>query len=333
MLKVALIADELTSAALSSLKGIKVVAVTAQNASWVFRFFRPNIFIVESVWFGYKEAWRYQLASYPDHPTRNNTQLRIVIELAQKSGIPTVFWNKEDGAHFSRFIKTASLFDYVLTVDENMLPHYRQQLQSYVKVGTLPFAISTKIHYPGSKILSGLRSNRSLFIGSYSQHIHEKRRQWQDIFFSAASNVGQGLVIYDRNSNRKSESYRYPNLSNLLVKPAVPYQQTGRIYRKFNHCLNVNTVENSPTMFSRRLIEIMACGSLAVTNPSFSVNCLFSGMCEVVSSQQQANDLLAQLSKGLTAQQQQMCEYASEHVLKYYTYETWLDNIKEFVGI
>lgn len=333
MLKIALIADSLTATSLSSLSKVVAKAITLKNAAFIFQYFKPHIFIVESAWLGHRNSWRYQLASYSDYPERDNTKLYLVVEMARHYGIPTVFWNREDGAHFNRFIKTAALFDYVLTVDENMLPNYRQQLQSYVKVGTLPFAVSSKIHYPGSKVLSGLRSNKSLFIGSYSQHIHEKRRQWQDTFFSAASNSGEGLVIYDRNSNRKSESYRYPNLSNLLVKHAVPYQQTGRIYRKFNHCLNVNTVENSPTMFSRRLIEIMACGSLAVTNPSVSVNCLFSGMCEVVSSQEQANDLLAQLSKGLTAQQKQMCEYASEHVLKYYTYETWLDNIKEFVGI
>lgn len=331
MIKIALISDELTFTSLKSMKDVEVVPITLKNAKRVFHFFRPFLFIVESAWFGHQEAWRYQIASYPGYPERNNDNLRIVVELARYYNIPTVFWNKEDGAHFHRFIKTAALFDYVLTVDINMLPFYRKNLTNFVKIGALPFAISSKIHYsfPNFHLMS--KSNKSLFIGSYSQHIHESRKKWQDIFFKAASN--HGLVIYDRNSNRKSEYYRYPDLPNLQVKNAVPYYQTGSIYRKFNHCLNVNTVENSSTMFSRRLIEIMACGTLAVTNPSVSVSYLFNNMCEVVSTQEEANDLLIQLSYGLTNQQKEMCQYASEHVLKYYTYETWLDRIKEFVGI
>ncbi|XID75580.1 glycosyltransferase [Alkanindiges sp. WGS2144] len=333
MLKIALIADELTSTALRGNRYARVLPISVQNARRVFRFSRPDLFIVESAWLGHKDTWRYQLASYPDYPERNNTQLRVVVEMARHYGIPAVFWNREDGAHFNRFIKTAALFDHVLTVDENMLPHYKQQLPAYAKVGTLPFAISPKLHHPGSTVFRMPRTNRSLFIGSYSQHIHERRRQWQNMLFQAATQHGRGLVIYDRNSSRKPEHYRYPDLPNLSIKPAVPYQATGKVYGRFNHCLNVNTVDDSPTMFSRRLIEIMACGTLAVTNPSLSVSRLFDGMCEVVDTQEQADHLLEQLGSGLTKHQQEMCRYASQHVLKHYTYEIWLDKIKEFVGI
>ena len=331
MMKIALISDELTFFSLQSLNSVRVFPVTFENARFVFCFFRPDVLIVESAWFGFREAWRYQIASYPDVPTRDNNKLRIVVETARQYQIPTVFWNKEDGVHFERFIKSAALFDYVLTVDINMLPFYRKSLLNSVKIGVLPFAVSSKIHYPNSNFFTLPKNNKSLFIGSYSQHVHENRKKWQDMFFKSSSHYG--LVIYDRNSNRKSENYRYPNLSNLQIKKAVKYYKTGSIYRKFNHCLNVNTIENSSTMFSRRLIEIMACGSLAVSNPSLSVSTLFADMCEVISTEAEADNLFFQLSYGLTHHQKEMCQYASHSVLKHYTYETWLDRIIEFIGI
>lgn len=251
-----------------------------------------------------------------------------MLELADQYNIPAVFWNKEDSAHFNRFIDSASLFKYILTVDENCVPRYQSILGNSVKVGVLPFAIQPKIHHP---IHLPPFYKRSLFVGSYSTHIHSQRKAWQDMIFQAADPYG--LTIVDRNSTRKSEVYRYPNLPNTTIQSAVPYQDTGDLFRLYSHCLNVNTVINSPSMFSRRLIEIMACGRLAVTNPSLAVSTRFEGMCEVIDTKEQADELFAQLAHGYTKQQKEMMRYASNHVLHHYTYEKWLQHIIEFIGL
>ena len=86
-------------------------------------------------------------------------------------------------------------------------------------------------------------------------------------------------------------------------------------------------------MFSRRLIEIMACGRLAVSNPSVSVSTRFDGMCEVIESREQADELFAQLSKGYTKQQIEMMRYASAHVLENYNYDQWLQHIVDFIEL
>ena len=326
-IKIALISDELTSLALSG-DSVKVFQVRDKHWFQLFKIFKPDFILVESVWRGYKEAWRYKVASYTDYPERHNDDLQRLLEMADKYNVPAVFWNKEDGAHFNRFINTASLFKYILTVDSNCVERYQAILGDKVKVGVLPFAVQPKFHYPAT---SPPRYRKSLFIGSYSKHIHNARQQWQDMAFSAASPYG--LDIIDRNSDRNPDVYRYPDLPDTTVFPNVPYNKTGDIYRQYSHCINVNTVTDSPSMFSRRLIEIMACGRLAVSNPSVSVSTRFEGMCEVIESREQADELFAQLSKGYTKQQIEMMRYASAHVLDNYNYNQWLQHIVDFIEL
>ncbi|WP_352287352.1 glycosyltransferase [Psychrobacter sp. GW64-MNA-CIBAN-0177] len=324
MLKLALISDDLTSQSLHEENFFKIVEQQLQYQLW--KRHKPDIILVESAWRGYKDRWRYKIANYPDYPDRSNVELRKLLELADKYNIPAVFWNKEDGAHFNRFIDSASLFKYVLTVDSNCVERYQAILGNSVKVGVLPFAVQPKFHHPTDL---PPRYNQSLFVGSYSHHIHDARRQWQDMTFTAASPYG--LTIVDRNSDRKSDLYRYPDVPNMTIKPAVPYDQTGALFRQYSHCLNVNTVTDSASMFSRRLIEIMACGRLAITNPSLAVSTRFEGMCEVIDNKEQADELFAQLSKGYTKRQKEMMRYASDHVLQNYNYDKWLQRIINFV--
>lgn len=326
MLKILLVSDDLTSQSLNRVSSVKIIEQQLQYKLWKRN--KPDLILVESAWRGYKDKWRYKIANYPGYPERNNVELRKLLELADKHNIPAVFWNKEDGAHFNRFIDSASLFKYILTVDSNCVERYQSILGKDVKVGVLPFAVQPKFHYPTSL---PPRYNESLFVGSYSHHIHNARQQWQDMAFTAASSYG--LTIVDRNSDRKSGVYRYPDLPNMTIKPAVPYDQTGMLFRQYSHCLNVNTVTDSPSMFSRRLIEIMACGRLAVTNPSLSVSTRFEGMCEVIENKEQADELFAQLSKGYTKEQIEMMCYASDHVLQNYNYDKWLQRIIEFIEL
>ena len=327
-LNIGLISDELTAHALASSNIVNVKQLKNACWSWQIKKLRPDFILVESAWRGYKDRWRYKIANYPDYPERINVELRKLLETADKYNIPAVFWNKEDSAHFNRFIDSASLFKYILTVDANCVEHYQSILGPNVKAGVLPFAIQPKFHHPTPL---PPRYRESLFVGSYSKHIHNERREWQEMAFKSASQYG--LTIVDRNSARNPDVYRYPELPNTQVKPAVPYHKTGKLFRQYSHCLNVNTVTDSPSMFSRRLIEIMACGRLAVTNPSLAVDTRFEGMCEVIESKEQANELFAQLAKGYTKQQKEMMRYASHHVLENYNYDKWLRSIIEFIDL
>ncbi len=240
-----------------------------------------------------------------------------------------MFWNKEDGVHFDRFIDSATLFDVVLTVDENCLPRYRERLGPNVKLGVMPFAVQPAFHHPVTEPPPLRRAN---FVGSYSHHIHDRRREWQDTMFRACEPLG--LTVYDRNSDRKAAHYRYPPLPWMDVRPSVPYAQMADIYRQHAVSLNVNTVDDSPSMFSRRLIEIVACGGLAVTNPSPSVDRYFKDYVQVVHNEEECREVLGRIARdGLSKQDRERALAGAEYVRQNHTWAHRLKQIAEVVGI
>jgi len=327
MLRIALVADELTGACLEY--EARVMHATPLNYRWVLKVRRPDVLLVESAWQGVRQSWKYRVAAYPDNPRRTNRTLANMVSYARDLGIPTVFWNKEDGVHFDRFIDSARLFDHVFTVDENCIPRYRAVVAPEVTVNTLLFAIQPVTHS-----FSGFdfKYKRSNFVGSYSHHIHDGRRRWQDMFFGVASETGLGVTVVDRNSGRKAAHYRYPQLANLEVLPAVTHAQTAQIYKDYLVSLNVNTIENSATMFSRRLVEILACGGIAVTNPSPSVTRYFQDFCHVVRTADEAHTLFDRLRHGPDAQDLERARAGADYVLREHTWAHRLDEIMAVVG-
>ncbi len=296
----------------------------------ILRIRKCRLLFVESAWNGWHSLWKYRIAAYPDHPERNNHRLVSLVRRAGKLGIPTVFWNKEDGVHFDRFIDSARWFDHVFTVDANCVPRYQAVMGARASVHVLPFAVNPAIHaFTGFHF----RYHRASFIGSYSAHIHPRRRERQTTLFAAASESGLGLTVIDRNSGRGNSVYRYPALPGQDILPAVPYPETARVYKDYLVSLNVNTVEDSPTMYSRRLVEILACGGIAVTTPALSVDRLFKDYCHIVSSREEALELFARLRHGPSPRDLERARAGADYVARNHTWERRLKFIADVVGL
>ena len=325
-LKVALIADELTRFCLPF--ECQVRDVTSLNHKFLFRLWKPDLLFVESAWHGCSNSWKFKIAAYPDHPQRHNHKLARLVVYARERGIPTVFWNKEDGVHFDRFIDSARLFDHIFTVDENCIPRYRAVVGPAATVNTLMFPVQPATHnFTGFNF----KHHRANFVGSYSHHVHDLRRHWQDLIFGAVKDAGLGLTVVDRNSGRKSANYRYPSALGLEVLPALPHAQTAHIYKDYLVSLNVNTIEDSATMYSRRLVEILACGGIAVTNPSLAVDRYFKDYCHVVHNAVEAADLFARLKHGPSADDLARAEAGARYVLAEHTWAHRLEEIARVV--
>lgn len=327
-LKVALVADELTRACL--LHECRVCDLTPLNYKYLLRLWKPDLLFVESAWHGAGNAWKYRIASYPDHPEHSNRDLRKMVEYARNLGIPCLFWNKEDGVHYARFIDSARLFDHVFTVDEGCLERYRESVPLNVTVNTLMFAVQPAIHrFTGFNF----RHYRANFVGSYSHHVHQSRRVWQDMMFAALRDAGLGLTVIDRNSDRRPGNYRYPAIDGMEIRPALPHVKTAQVYKDYLVSLNVNTVQNSGTFYSRRLIEILACGGIAVTNSCKSVERYFRDFCHVIHDAEEAVDLFSRLKEGPSPNDLARAETGARYVLSEHTWTRRLETVVQVVGI
>jgi len=323
-LRMAIVCDDFTRICLSF--ECRTINVTPWNYNAVFKFWKPDILFVESAWRGIFNFWRYEIASYPTHLERNNHALTRVVFAARNAGIPSVFWNREDGVHFDRFIDSVKLFDRVLTVDEKMLSPYREALGCDSKIDVMMFAASAQLHKP--RTVDVLR--RASFVGSYSSQ-HAARKQWQDKMFLSAEVIG--MTVYDRNSARKSADYRYPPHPWIDVRRAVPYARTAEIYQRHAVNLNVNTITNSATAFSRRLVEIIATGSLALTNVTPAVSNIFANYCIATDDAEEARQVFERISRdGLSKKDAEKCREGADYVLKNHTWRHRLEQILGFVS-
>lgn len=324
-IKIALISDELTRHCLKD--EFLTYDLTPLNWRWVLRFWKPDFLFVESAWSGYGDAWKFKIASYPGYLNRNNSKLARLVACAKDLGIPSVFWNKEDGVHFNRFIDSASLFDHIFTVDENCIERYRLVVGEDVTVNTMMFPVQPNYHNFSGFNFKYCRAN---FVGSYSHHVHDGRRAWQNLMFEAARRENFGLTVIDRNSDRKSENYRYPNIPGIKILPSVPHAKTAQIYKDNLVSLNVNTIEDSGSMYSRRLVEILACGGIAVTNPSPAVDRYFKDYCHVVQDVEGAADLFSRLKHGPSHDDLARAEAGAKYVLAEHT---WAHRIQEILAV
>jgi spore maturation protein CgeB len=249
----------------------------------------PHLLFVESAWNGNDGAWQYRIARYPAPPGR---ELPELVAWCKAQGIPTVFWNKEDPPHFDDFIDAARLFDVVLTTDAHCIPRY-QELCGHDRVHVLPFAAQPRLHHP---VQTEERNHKLCFAGTYYGNRFDARREGMAALLTPALEFD--LDIYDRMHGAVgpgTEAYRFPEEYVPHIRGRLPYPEMVAAYRRYRAFLNVNSVTDSPSMFSRRVFELLACGTPVVSTESAGIRALFPGLVPVVTTPAQARAAFAEL--------------------------------------
>lgn len=229
-----------------------------------------DILFVESAWHGNNGSWRYLL-------TRKDAvyePLANLVAWCQERKIPTVFWNKEDPAHFTEFLPVAKLFDYVYTTDGDLLDTYRQKF-GHDRVALFPFAAQPAIHYPHRESVKPLRD--VAFGGMYFTHKFPERRDQMDAVLGGAHDASaylpHGFDIFSRHEGNKR--YQFPHPLNKHVIGSLPYEHMLSAYRAYKVFLNVNSVVKSSTMCARRLFELGGCAIPVISTPSTAIPTYF----------------------------------------------------------
>ena len=239
--------------------------LTPQNWKHEIKECKPNMLFIESAWRGKDDLWR-------DKIHKLSQELVDIIVYCRKHGIPTVFWNKEDPYHFDDFIDMVQYFDFVFTTDINCVSQYKSEL-GHDNIFLLPFACQPKIHNPIEKFE---RKDAFVFAGAYYPHFPERMSVFED-FIKHLTTVGK-IDIYDRHFGNTATSNIFPEEYTPLIRGTLAYHEIDKAYKGYKYAINLNSITTSPTMFSRRVFELMACNTLVLSNYAEGLPYLFGDL-------------------------------------------------------
>jgi spore maturation protein CgeB len=287
---------------------------------------RPHMLLVESAWNGNDGDWKYAVtyqSPQPDNP------LFALLDYCKQVGIPTVFWNKEDSPNYERFIDCARRFDHIFTTDQNCVPRYEVDAPRS-KIGVLPFAAQPALQNP-MRVGKVERLGDVCFAGAWYAR-HPERYEDLRILLEAAKDFE--TIIYDRYSNHpQSHNYKFPEEFSRYLRDGVPFEEMNNRYRQFGLFLNVNSVKDSPTMFSRRVLEILACGTPVVSGYAQGIERFFGRdivpMCQNVS---EARAAIEHLLHDRSARDRAVLRGQRE-IFRHHTYRTRLRTLARAVGV
>jgi spore maturation protein CgeB len=269
-----MIADEFTYQSFAP--EFEVHRLTPGNWRETFERVQPALFFCESAWSGGtppERPWAGQIYATMAWPEERRRHLLEILAHCRRRGIPTVFWNKEDPIHFpdrrNDFVRTAGLFDLVLTTAEECIALYQRDAGSE-HVDVLPFAVQPRIFHPRS---GGDAADSAVFAGTWYERYPQRTAALSRILDLVTSS-GRGLVIYDRQFN-SPEGYRFPARYDVYRRPAISYEETARAYRDHLFGITLNTITDSHTMFARRVFEMAACGQVILSNTAVGVEAFF----------------------------------------------------------
>ena len=224
--------------------------------------FQPDIIFFESAWRGKDGLWGSKVG-------HGDNEVIEILSWAQSNTVPTVFWNKEDPVHFKSFLNVAQLFDYVFTTDLDSIPRYKKILSNN-NVFLMPFAFQPKLHNP---IEEFERIQKICFAGAYYRKYVQRNKDMERIMAGVIERMG--VDIYDRNYMDDNPDYSFPESFNNHIIGTLDFEEINLAYKGYEVGLNLNTIKDSPTMFARRVFELIASNTHVFSNYSRGVDLLF----------------------------------------------------------
>ncbi|WP_201547474.1 glycosyltransferase [Psychrobacter sp. Pi2-1] len=248
-----------------------------------------NGLFIESCWKGNQGEWEYAFTS-PGLKHQNAQSLLKALDVAKNKGLPILFWNKEDPMHYEKFLPIAEKCDIIFTTDANKVNDYKEDLKNN-NVYSLPFAANPYICNPLNR--SRYEEESICFAGSYYSVGHDDRKEQMDRVLPALLKLDG--VIYDRMSQLNNERYFFPSIYKSIIRDSVNFKDMTGLYKHFKIFLNVNTITDSPTMMSRRVYELLACGTPVISTPSKAIEEQFPNIVQIATNAQEAERIARNL--------------------------------------
>jgi spore maturation protein CgeB len=267
---------------------LNLIRITPENWKTQIETGSGELLLVESAWMGNNSNWQFALTNPKND---RHSDLLNAISLCKLKGIPTIFWNKEDPPNFDKFIDIATKFDYVFTTDINCIPLYQKRC-GHNRIYPLPFFAQPKIHNPVGK--TETNDLNIAFAGTWYAKKHMERCELAPVLFDTA--IERGLVIFNRMSDwTRDDTYDFPSKYRSSVVSKISYKEMLSAHKMFKIFLNINSVIDSPTMFSRRIFEVLASSTPVISTESIGLREMFKDIVPIVTNKTEANKALDDL--------------------------------------
>lgn len=287
---------------------------------------RPDVVLIESAWRGVNNTWYYQLRQLGSRDEVSYV-LPDIAEWCRSRKVPLVFYNKEDPPNYAAFIDAARQCDFVFTSDENCVEAYRKDL-GHERVFSLPFAAQPRIHNPIAA--PGGRSGSLCFAGTWYNSRHAQRQDDARNVLEPALKFD--LDIFDRMADSRDAAYHWPKEFTGAIRGGLPYWKMVSTYKKYNAFLNVNSVHDSPTMFSRRVFELLACGTPVISSYSKGIDTMLGSDLVLMSKDQETTAKLLRRVLEDSEYRERLALRGQRTVFSEHTYSHRLKQILDSIG-
>lgn len=287
---------------------------------------RVDLLLVVSTWRGLDGEWHG--AAMKSSPKRKLIESKL-IPLAKEMGIPVAFYSKEDPPNYDRFISLAKKADVVFTSAIEKIDDYRDDLDRDIPVYPLRFGVNYEKHNP----LGCMRhqGRELIFAGSWMGHKYEERTKAAVEIFQGVNDSESSLTIVDRNLNldpkkfSDPDRYLYPEIFLPNLHGPLEHDEVLSLQKLLPLALNLNSVIGSQTMFANRVVELLAMGTLVLSNYSVGVNSLYPYVAQLHSS-----DDTTRFIDTLTPEYIRYCQV--EGIRGVFSHDTAFDRVDEILA-
>lgn len=224
-----------------------------------------------------------------------------VIRYANDRNITTIFQTIEDPTNYERYLPIAKECDYIFTTDKDCIPKYKVDTGNS-NVFLLEYGVNPAFHNPigmRKKYEESMQSkyDRSsvFFAGSWMDRYKNRCRDIT-LIFNGVLDSGTNLVVADRNVEVKLPGYKFPKRFRPFVIPAIDHTALQKVHKLFDFNININTVQDSPTMCAMRVYELQALGCLMLSNYSLAVSETFPGLF-MINNREEVGEILKKYSE------------------------------------
>ncbi|MDA2312723.1 glycosyltransferase [Bacillus cereus group sp. MYBK35-2] len=305
-----------------------LLPITQENWKEVIEKENPSMLLVESAWAGNNGAWNYKVANL--HKNNKHVQLKELVDFCKEKEIPTVFWDKEGKDNFEIFKEAGSYFEYIFVTDEHNIENFKEA-SGHNCVFPLSFAAQPRIHNPINKNRGKLGT--VAFSGSWYGNKHPDRIK--DVENIVAPAIDFGLDIYDRfyGMELKTATDRtWPELYQGSIIGNLSYDHMVEAYKNYDVFLNVNSIQNSKYMFSRRVYEVLASKTMVISGDSIGVREQLGDFLYISNSPNTTQSILKMLLQNPLKLERE-AKLAQRFIMEQHTYRHRLEELFDIVGV